>query len=290
MMDHLILHEATRRQLESFVTSPSHALLLTAPAGMGKTAIAEALAARLLGKELTQLGAHPYYLVIKPEGPSISIDAIRQLQKFLQLKTVGNEPLRRIVLLEYAHLLTTEAQNAFLKLLEEPPADTVMILTADSPQTLLPTILSRTQGIAVNAPAETQLQAMLDRSNKDELTRRQAYFLSGGLPGLLSALLAGDDTHPLLTSVGQAKEILQKTPFERLALVDGLCKQKEAAMGVVESLERIARSGLTGAGSKHDTVRIRQWHRIRKAALEARDALRRSANAKLVLSHLFTSF
>ncbi len=283
----LILHETTRGQLERFIQNPAHAVLLAGPDGIGKTTIAEALMGALLDAEGEKLAAHPHISRIRPDGASISIEAIRELQKFLQLKTIGARPLRRAVLIEHAQALTTEAQNAYLKLLEEPPADTLLILTVNSPRALLPTILSRAQTITIHTPSEAQLQALLSASEKDDLTKRQAYFLSGGLPGLLSALLQGDEAHPLLAGVATAKELLQKAPFERLTLVDGLSKQKEAAYAVLEALERIAHAGLNGSAAKGDTGRLKQWHRIRKNTLQAREALDRSANIKLTLSNLF---
>jgi hypothetical protein len=152
---------------------------------------------------------------------------------------------------------------------------------------LLPTILSRTQAITISAPTEQQLEAILSRSSKDEATLRQAYFLSGGLPGLLCALIEGDETHPLLESVAQAKTILQKTTFERLAMVDGLSKQKDKALMVVSALERIAETCINQAAAKGETSRIKQWHKIRKQAAQAREALEQSANTKLALSNLF---
>src|SRR5690606_4976469 len=160
--------------------------------------------------------------------PSIPIDAIRELQKFLRLKTTGQGDFRRTVIIEDAHKMTTEAQNAFLKLLEEPPSDTLIILTAVTPRALLPTILSRAQHVAINVPAEDQLRPLIEKSGKDAEAARQAYFLSGGLPGLLSALLGNED-HPLTTNVNLAKEILQKQTFERLCLVDPLSKQRDTA-------------------------------------------------------------
>lgn len=286
-MDNLIIHAATRQQLEQYLARPAHAVLLTGPAGSGKRTLAETLVAQVLGLERARLPSYPYFLPISTDGSSISIDAIRDLQKFLQLKTTGEGQLRRAVILEQAHTLTTEAQNAFLKLLEEPPADTVIVLTADTPRSLLPTILSRMQAIPVRPPSEEQLRAMLANSDHGEDVQRQAFFLSGGLPGLLHALLYDEAGHPLLTAVNQAKDLLQKTPFERLAMVDGISKQKNGAIVLVDALARIAGAGLKGAGDRGDAVRIRQWHQIRKAAAAAQSALGRNANAKLVLTNLF---
>ncbi|HSX17052.1 MAG TPA: AAA family ATPase [Patescibacteria group bacterium] len=286
-MDHLVLHDATLAQLRSFIASPVHAVLLTGPDGIGKTAIAEALLCALLELEAGQLRTYPHFSALAPVNGTISIEAVRELQKFLQLKTIGSKPLRRAVLIEHAAGMTTEAQNAYLKLLEEPPADTVMILTADTPRSLLPTIMSRLQTITVHPPSNEQLQPLLKASNKDDATLRQAYFLSGGLPGLLTALIAGDETHPLLDSVTEAKAILQKTPFERLAMVDALSKQKGSAKLVVEALGRIAEAMLAQAADKGEVARIKQWHRIRTATLKTAEALDHSANTKLALSNLF---
>lgn len=287
MIDTLVLHDATRAQLDRFIAAPSHAVLLAGADGIGKTAIAEALVCALLQIDGSRLPSHPHYTVVRADGASISIEAIRNLQKFLQLKTIGTQPLRRAVVIEHAQALTVEAQNAFLKLLEEPPADTLMVLTVDSPRSLLPTILSRTQVIPVTAPMQEQVAVLMAASGKDEATQRQAYFLSGGLPGLLCALISGDETHPLLESVGRAKALLQQSAFERLAQVDALSKQKESALGVVSALERIAEAMLAQAADKGETARIKQWHRIRKLALSAREGLERNANAKLTLSNLF---
>lgn len=286
-MAKLILHDTTQAQADQFLASPAHAVLIAGADGIGKTSLAEHLVATLLGMDAAKLPNYPHFMRIVPDGTSISIEKIRDLQRFLQLKTIGEQPLRRAVIIEHTNALTTEAQNAYLKLLEEPPADTLMVLTVNSPRALLPTILSRVQTITVHAPTEAQLKPLLDAAGKDETTLRQAYFLSGGLPGLLSALLAGDETHPLLASVSTAKQLLQQQPFERLSLVEPLSKQKESAVGVLDALERIAAAGLDGAATKHDNIHLKQWHIVRKQTVAAREALARNANVKLTLSNLF---
>ncbi len=76
---------------------------------------------------------------------SIGIEDVKQMQKKIFLKPIKSKT--KAVILEDAQLLTTEAQNALLKVLEEPPAHTIIILSSNSKETLLPTIISRCQVI-----------------------------------------------------------------------------------------------------------------------------------------------
>src|SRR6266852_1410686 len=147
-MSALVLHTATKSQLENF---SAHALLLTGPEGAGKTAISVWLAGRLLGTAEDEFEKYPFVQFVSPVNGSISIDAVRDLQSFVKLKIAGQpaEKPRRIIILEQAQMLTTEAQNALLKFLEEPPSDTLFVLTATNDRLLLPTIRSRAQAISV---------------------------------------------------------------------------------------------------------------------------------------------
>lgn len=74
---------------------------------------------------------------------SIGIEDVKQMQKKISLKPIKS-PIKAVII-EDAHLLTTEAQNALLKVLEEPPANTILILGADAKEALIPTIRSRCQ-------------------------------------------------------------------------------------------------------------------------------------------------
>ena len=93
--------------------------------------------------------SNPFHKIQLPNANRILIQSIRLLRRTLYLKTqnVG----RKIVLVFDAHLLNSgqgEAANAFLKILEEPPSNTTIILVTDYMELLLPTILSRCQKIA----------------------------------------------------------------------------------------------------------------------------------------------
>ena len=90
---------------------------------------------------------YPDVLWIYPagKGRQIKIERVRELQKFVSWKAY--EGRKKIAVIADAHTLKIEAGNALLKTLEEPPPDSVIILITHSPETLLPTIRSRTQGV-----------------------------------------------------------------------------------------------------------------------------------------------
>lgn len=80
-------------------------------------------------------------LVITPDK-SIGIDEIKNISSFLSRKPLGD---KNRVYLKDAHLMTIPAQNAILKILEEPPGNSEIYLVTDQPDQLLPTVLSRVQ-------------------------------------------------------------------------------------------------------------------------------------------------
>ena len=289
-MAELVLHPLSRRQLEAFVSRPSHALVLLGPEGMGKTATSRWLAAQLLGLSETALETYPYLKIVVSEDKSISIEAIRELLQFTKLKVTGGRP--RIVIIEQAHTMTGEAQNALLKLLEEPPAGTILILMAASIELLLPTIRSRAQAIRLQAPARSDLDDYFTSQGYAAPKIRQAYFLSGGLPGLMTALLAGDDEHPLVAAIQQARELLQASTFERLALVDSLAKQRPECARLLFVLQQMAHAALEQAAGKPDNQSdrsIARWQHVLRAAYEAEDSLLTNAQPKLLLTNLMLS-
>lgn len=283
----LILHKLTDNQIKKFLSSPSHALLLEGAAGSGKGAVAAHIAANLLKIDAEKLESYPYVLKVVPENKVISIETVRLIQKFMNLKTVGTNPIRRILMMEDAETMTTEAQNALLKLLEEPPADTVLILTSQLHHSLLPTIYSRLQKISVKAPDKDELRSFFEAAGFAPKDFDRAYFISEGQAGLLHALLSEDTTHSLNNSISEAKQLASSTVFERLASVDRLAKRKEQIPELLYALERIYKSVLVGASEKNNDRMVKQSHQALKLILKAQSKLTHNPNAKLLLTDLF---
>lgn len=283
----VVLHPHTKKQIDGIVIRPTHGILLSGPEGSGKHFVARHLASRLLEKEFEKFENYPYYRLVSPEKGSISIDQIRELQKFLQLKTTGTAAFRRAVIIHDAHTMTTEAQNALLKSLEEPPADTVIILTAPQTLQLKETIYSRVQKIPILPPQKKQLlEAFAEEASEAEMTK--AYMMSGGYAGLFSALLRDEDHH-LAQAIQQAKSLLTSSAYLRLLRVDELSKDKTTLPSLLQALKIIATTALEQAAVKGDTAQAGKWHAVLTSSYRAEASLRHNPNGKLLLTDLFLS-
>jgi len=133
-----------------------HAYVFSGPRGIGKKTMAQAFARQLLcmkGDEhqgcdgciscrLLDEGTNPDFVAIQPTGSSISIDEIRGIQNDIIIRPMYSR--RKVYAVFNAELMTVQAQNCLLKILEEPPRYAVIILTVSNYDALLETIRSRT--------------------------------------------------------------------------------------------------------------------------------------------------
>lgn len=288
MFDDLLLHPRTKLQLTNFLSKPSHGVILTGSEGSGKRTLAMTLACGLLDvKDATKLLDYPYYSELDPESSGITIDEIRSLQKLLTLKTPtgtrGN--LRRVITILDAQRMQTEAQNALLKNLEEPPLDTAIILTA-SGGNLLPTIYSRLQTIEVLPVSQEMAVTYFTSKGVGAAKLAGSYALSQGQAGLLSTLL-NDEEHKLKNWVTIAKQLIGGTLSERLIKVDELGKDKSDLKYLIDALQRIAHAALSKASLEGNKLAVQRWRKIMTKAQDTSQAYDNNANPKLLLDDLF---
>lgn len=282
----LLFNPKTKQAIESFITQPSHAVLIDAPSGSGKATTAGHIASQLLGIDSSSIDTHPYVMIIEPEKGSISVESIRKIRTFLSLKVPSNQSIARAIIILESETMTTEAQNALLKTLEEPPKDTVLILTSSSSKQLLDTVRSRVRLLKLLAPALSDLQPYFTEQGSSQAEITKAFLMSDGRIGLMVALLDKETEHPLVAAIDQAKRLLGATNFERLAQVDQLAKDKESLPQLLEALERISHAGLHSASQKQQIPQVTHWQKTLKAVLAAQEQIAQHASTKLVLSEL----
>lgn len=124
--------------------------------------------------ELDLLVEHPDVLVFK-DGEKLGVGVVQAVQKFLHIKP--HTAKVKFVAFESAQDLTNDAQNALLKILEEPPLYATVILGADKQSSLLPTVLSRCEIEIVNSSSEDESKIPTEIENVLEMSVDQRFTL-----------------------------------------------------------------------------------------------------------------
>src|SRR6202011_1312174 len=175
-----------------------HAYLISGPAGSGKREVAAKLASTVNGTDADDVFSSKAreIFVAEPESKSrrILIEQIRELEHGLQMR--GAEGRRKVAIIAEADRLQPQAANAFLKTLEEPPANSLLLLLSALPEALPDTIVSRcisiplaADGEAVELPERSELVDLLRSAAREKNWGvQQAYRLSQGMQALLAGI------------------------------------------------------------------------------------------------------
>ncbi|MBD0329598.1 MAG: hypothetical protein ICV64_05795 [Thermoleophilia bacterium] len=178
--------EAKRLLAAALADHPAHAYLFHGPRGVGKRAAAFAFAGELLGdRARVERRLHPDLYILEPLGDQIRIDAVRELRRDLHMRPF--EADRRVYLLLGADELNTDAADALLKDLEEPPPYAVVVLVADDLGPLPETLRSRCQLVPFRRLSERAVREALD-ARRPDLPEAEATALARVAAGRLDRL------------------------------------------------------------------------------------------------------
>lgn len=231
-------------------------------------------------------GNHPDFLRIPVSERYIKIEEIRALKRESALSPF--ERMRRVILMEEAERMNLESANSFLKLLEEPPASTVILLTTSKPNLLPATVLSRMLTIYLKRPPEAVIAEQLISEGVREEKAQYASRSSRGNLEKARKLIAEK------TSEETADEIARETFGElaNLGTIDGAVqavqkwgKDRQMALQNLEQLVLFMESNLTQFAGRDSTAMEEAMQEIISAKL----AITQNAAVELCLLDLFIS-
>lgn len=285
MIDQILLHHQTKSQLKDMVKSHSHAYLFYGPRHSGKKQAALAVTAELAKEQVDSLalknilkGEHPHVLLIGPgDGKSIKLSQIKDVLYDLNLKTFDDN-LARVVIIDEAQKMTTEAANALLKSLEEPPEGTVFFLLSTSLAQVLPTIASRCQAVAFLPINESELKRQLEAKLANDSKKAEKIIdLSAGQSALAFRLAEEPD----LRQKYEAAQILAKGFDEesittRFKIAQEVTAQDEVPAFLTALVAKKRHDFLQTAGGAGELAKL----------LDAERYIERNVNARLVIEFL----
>jgi DNA polymerase-3 subunit delta' len=215
--------------LRQAAARPHHAYLLAGPEGGGKQLGARAFAAALLCKRggcgecrdcrLALEDKHPNESVVEPEGRDIHVDTVRSEIWHPAYRTAP-EPGRKVFLLREADRLNPAAADVLLKVLEEPPADAVIVLLSARPDELPETVVSRCHVVSFLPLSEDFVVSALTAEGADPPRAALAARLAGGNLGRARRLAMFDDGLGFRDTARETLELASGGPAGALRAAD----------------------------------------------------------------------
>jgi DNA polymerase-3 subunit delta' len=217
--------------LRQAAARPHHAYLLAGPEGGGKQLGARAFAAALLCREggcgecrdcrLALEDKHPNEVVVEPEGRDIHVDTVRAEIWHPAYRTAP-EPGRKVFVIREADRLNPAAADVLLKVLEEPPADAVLLLLSARPDELPETVLSRCHVVSFLPLSEEFVVRTLTAEGATEERATLAARLSGGNLGRARRLAMFEDGLAFREAAREALELARRGPAGALEAADAV--------------------------------------------------------------------
>lgn len=237
-----------------------HAWLIEGPIGSGRRTLARCMAqaavctaqterpcGQCAGCRKAASGIHPDIFEFSREldDKAFSADSIRRLREKVYVRP--NEAPRQVFILADVQQMQETAQNTLLKILEEPPATAVFILTCENRSQVLSTVLSRVSAVALGGvDVDTAVQALRQKfPGRAEQELRQAAELFGGIIGQAEQGLTDGGTQKVIDGVkAVAAALVEHDAMPLLRATGAFEKDKDAMRGVIAGLQRLTRDAL----------------------------------------------
>ena len=322
MEEKLIGHPSAVRHLRNAMLSGrmSHALAFVGPSGVGKETCAVELAAGMLCEasgengiapfgcgqcrscQKVKAGVHPDLHLVMSEAEAsargrstsdskrkpartILVDQIRELSRAIRMK--AHEGRAKIAIIVNSHQMNTNAANALLKTLEEPPADTLLVLLAPHARSLLPTVVSRCQRLVFGPLGDGEIEKILRRLGADHISER-IQVADGSVESALEWEPNGGDADAE-TGSALLQALLSGTTGERMSAAERVGKDRGDADHLLKRVERglsVRLRELASSWPQRATSESRRLLELLDATERARQRIQENANVQLTIEQL----
>ena len=272
----------------------SHAYLFSGREGLGKRTFALKLIQSLQcpqGKILKPClkcpaclqithNSHPDTIILKGEE-KISINEVRKIQRKINLKS-QQSPLK-ICLIDNAERLTKEAQNAILKILEEPPQNSLFILITAKPKLLSATIRSRCQNIPFRPLKKSALKAEIAKIFPALQITETILNYADGAPGKAIRFLNDSE---FSSEFKEQQKIFQK--FSTASLTERFQINNQLSQKTLQEIQTLLENWLfyTDLELKTGTNQSQQWSKLAETLLEIKQKTAYNLNKRILLDQL----
>lgn len=269
----LVVAPSFQTQLATLESQLPHAIILAGQEGVG------------LGRVAAHLGGTQAVIISPSEATktthgSIGIDRIRELY----VETRGLSADRQVIIIDDADRMSEPAQNAFLKLLEEPGKSVHFILTSHYPERLLSTIRSRAQTVYVPLATAAQSRQLLERFRLDDESTRQLLFVASGRPAELIRLANNPRAREeLVQTIRDARSVLGGSRYQAYHTALGYGDTLAHAEALLHGIRRLLEHALAQSSDQQHVARLEQL-------IDTHDRLRRGANPKLQLARFVVQY
>lgn len=275
-----------------------HAYCFIGPSQIGKRTLANELAALILNSGTGKLALNPDYIYIErledektgKKKKEISADQIRQVREKIYNSSWLNG--YKVVVLDEAELLNEESANAFLKILEEPPAKSIIFILTQDDNLLLPTIRSRCQCLELSAVSDVEIVEFLKSLNCNDSQAKEIIKLAWGRPGKAKELFEDNEKYlQSFSEFNRFEKILKSPVYVRWSLLEDVLSEKGGLVKTKEKLEPILESWIMFwrdlmvsdlANGKKYQKNIDQTNKIK-------NLLSANVNSKLAIEQLLTN-
>lgn len=244
----------------------SHSFIICGDKGVGKRTLAMHMASQILCESasgeacgrcksclMAQNDAHPDLITIKPSGKSGNFRADDLRPIISDASITANEGVYKVYILPHIDKALAAAQNTLLKIVEEPPANVIFIMTATSKEGILQTILSRSIVLSIAEATEDECLKALIEHGHNELDAKRAIEAVGGNIGACLEYLSDGSNYPFDAVKAVAKAIISGDEYLLAFELSKLDKDKAYAMQALSLLETVIRDALM---SKSDSKLI----------------------------------